>query len=138
LDAIQIIHPMEVQIGIESGDSRMLKAMGKTFTPAEAEDALQNLYERNVRVAALFLMGFPGETPESLEHTVNFMDRNRKYMSGWCVGYYQPIPYTRGWQLAAARLGRIVTGYRNDDITYLDPNLTERQLREARQAAMVY
>ncbi len=138
LDAIDAIHPMEMQMGVESGDDEMLAAMGKTFYAQEAEDRLRELCRRGHRVVCLFLMGFPGETKESLQRTVDFVNRNRQYMSGWWVSYYQPVPFTQGWKLACERLGHRVTGCRNDSISYLDPNLTELQLREARHAVMLY
>jgi len=136
LQAIDAFDPMELQIGIESGDDRMLQAMGKTFTAAEAEYRIRSLYARGHRVACLFLFGFPGETRESLQATVEFVTRNRQYMSGWWVSYYQPVLGTEGWKLAKERSEREINGGWNTDITYLDPNLTVDDLTEARRAIM--
>ncbi len=138
LDAIDAYDPIEVQVGIESGDDRMLAAMGKTFTAALAEDRLRAMFDRGRKVACLFLLGFPGETAESLKHTVDWVDRNRKYMSGWWVSYYQPVAGTKGWEMAAKRLGRPIDGVRNTEISYLDPDVTEHELTTARQSIMTY
>ncbi len=136
LDAIDAYDPAEMQVGIESGDDKMLQAMGKTFTAAKAEDRLKALHGRGHHVACLFLMGFPGETRESLQHTVDFALRNRQYMSGWWVSYYQPVPGTKGWCMARERLGHELTGHWITDVSYVDPNLTAEDLTNARWAIM--
>ena len=136
LDAIDEFQPRELQVGIESGDDGILAAMGKTFTAVEAESKLRELHRRGHLVACLFLMGFPGETSDSLQATVDFVTRNRKYMSGWWVSYYQPVPKTVGWELACERAGRRVDGNWNTDISYLDPNITVEDLQAARKAVM--
>jgi radical SAM superfamily enzyme YgiQ (UPF0313 family) len=136
LAAIDAYQPMEMQMGVESGDDGMLRAMGKTFKADLAEDRLRELHRRGHRVACLFLMGFPGETKQSLQNTVDFVERNRQYMSGWWVSYYQPVRGTVGWDLATERLGHEVEGEWNTEISYLDPNLTVEDLTTARKAIM--
>jgi len=138
LAAIDAFAPIEMQIGIESGDDRMLHEMGKTFTAQQAEECLQRLHAHGHRVACLFLMGFPGETKESLQATVEFVERNRHLMSGWWVSYYQPIPGTVGWDRAEARGNNAAhnSGW-NTDISYLDPGLEESDLQQARAKVMV-
>ena len=137
LGAIAAWAPAEMQMGVESGDDSMLKAMGKTFTAAEAEDRLRTLHSLGHHTACLFLMGFPGETIDSLQRTVDFALRNRSYMSGWWVSYYQAVPGTVGWERATERLGREPPdGDWNTEITYLDPNLTREDLTSARAAIM--
>ncbi len=139
IESIREYNPQEVLVGVESGDDKMLEAMGKTFTSAQAEDRLRCLHSQGIRVSCLFLMGYPGETNESLQATVDFVERNRKYMSGWWVSYYQPVPFTKGWEQAVDRVGKdLVTGGWNTDINYLDPNLTAKELVDARWAVMTY
>ncbi len=136
LEAIDAFQPEEMQVGIESGDDGMLAAMGKTFTSAEAEDKLRLLHSHGHKVACLFLMGFPGETKQSLQATVDFVTRNRRFMSGWWVSYYQPIPGTRGWDLAKERLGADPGSGWNTDISFVDPNITKEDLVAARKGVM--
>jgi radical SAM superfamily enzyme YgiQ (UPF0313 family) len=137
LGAIRAFDPVEVQVGIESGDDAMLEAMGKTFTSQRAEQQLRKLHSHDIKAACLFLMGFPGETKGSLQATIDFADRNRDYMSGRWVSYYQPVPLTRGWEMARERVGdNLVVGGWNAEINYVDPNLTIGDLRRARHAVM--
>ncbi len=139
IEAIRAFRPQEVQVGIESGDNGMLVAMGKKFTAERAEQQLQKLHSRGIKAACLFLIGFPGETKQSLGATIDFMDRNRRYMSGWWVSYYQPVPFTKGWEMARERVGDdMVTGGWNTEINYVDPNLSIGDLRKARCDMMGY
>lgn len=136
LDAIDAFEPAEIQIGIESGDDGMIEAMGKTYAAAKAEHCLKLLHSHGHAVACLFLFGFPGETRTSLQRTIDFVARNREYMSGVWISYYQPIPGTRGWDMVKERLGHEVEGKWNTEITFLDPNLTAIDLIEARRYIM--
>ena len=136
LEAIVEYNPQEVQMGVESGDDGMLEAMGKKFTADEAQAAVRRLHGRGIRVACLFLIGFPGETVDSLANTVEFVDRNRRYMSGWWVSYYQPVPSTKGWEMVKERTGEEISGGWNTDISYVDPDLTRQDLINAREAIM--
>lgn len=138
LAAVKEYNPREVQIGIESGDDGMLSAMGKTFTSQDAKEKIQQLHATGIRVAALFMIGFPGETKQSLRNTLRLLNDSRKYLSGWWVSYYQPVPYTRGWELAKERVPNYKKEDWNTEIGYLDPNLTEQDLITARQALMTY
>ncbi len=136
LEAIDAYQPLEMQMGVESGDDGMLQAMGKTFKAALAEDRIRELKRRGHHVACLFLIGFPGETKQSLQNTVDFVKRNRQYMSGWWVSYYQPVRGTVGWGLASERLGREVEGEWNTEVSYLDPAITIEDLQSARKQIM--
>lgn len=139
IEEVKRYDPPETLLGIESGNDEMLAAMGKTFNSAIAERQLKALHSAGIRVACLFIMGYPGETPQSLRDTVDFVDRNRKYMSGWWVSYYQPVRFTKGWELAKERSDNgLVTGGWNTEINFLDPNITINDLRDARWAVMLH
>jgi radical SAM superfamily enzyme YgiQ (UPF0313 family) len=130
LEWIKRFKPYQVNVGVESGDDRMLRAMGKGFDSQTAYERLKLLWEyTGVRVGTSFLIGFPGETEESLQNTLRFMERIRAFAGRW-VSYYQPVPGTKGYQMARERKGEIKPGRRNMSITYVDPNLSWRTLYE--------
>ncbi len=133
-----IVNTRFPQLKERLGDDGMLSAMGKTFTAQRAGEKIQQLHAAGVKVAALFLIGFPGETRQSLQNTLDLLNASRQYLSGWWVSYYQPVPYTRGWELAKERVPNYKKGDWNTEISYLDPNLTEQDLTTARQAMMTY
>ena len=106
----------------------MLKLMGKGFDSDTAYNKLKMLYEEaGVPIGTLFLIGFPGETEESLQNTLMFIRKIRAFAGNW-VSYYQPVRGTVGYDMATLRNRRTVTGGRNMHITYVDPNLSRKIL----------
>jgi p-methyltransferase len=63
-----------VFLGIESADNRMLKEMYKTATVDKYRYGLKKLREYDIFSYASFIIGFPGETEESAENTLAFID----------------------------------------------------------------
>ncbi len=62
----------QVLYGLESGDDRMLKLLGKGNTVEENRRAVRWAKEAGLEVRGDFIVGTPGETMESLERTLNF------------------------------------------------------------------
>lgn len=133
---IDAFHPTSVQIGIESGDDGMLRALGKTFTAEKALAAIHQLSQHGHRVIALFLIGYPGETEASLQATRDFIRRARPMLHYVWVSYYQPVPGTVGYELAVRRDPGFAGRRSNREITYLDPNLTVGTLIKYREQMM--
>ncbi|OGV42652.1 MAG: hypothetical protein A2X46_05135 [Lentisphaerae bacterium GWF2_57_35] len=128
IECIRKYQPACVHIGIESGDDGMLKRMGKTFTSSQASEKLKVLSEMGISIAGLFIIGFPYETVESMENTLQFIRHNKSYMNSVWVSYYQPVFGTVGYQYAKQRVSQAKVGFRNTQISYVDPNLTKRLL----------
>lgn len=63
----------QVQIGIESGDPALLDAMDKACTIEANARALANCRKHGLTSIVSLIVGFPGETPESLERTYRFL-----------------------------------------------------------------
>jgi p-methyltransferase len=64
----------EVLLGIESGDAGMLKRMKKLITPAKILQGLETLTRHGISTKSTFIVGFPGETDESLANTVSLLN----------------------------------------------------------------
>jgi radical SAM superfamily enzyme YgiQ (UPF0313 family) len=62
----------QVLYGLESGDSRMLKLLGKGNTIEENIRAVRWAKEAGLSVRADFIVGTPGETMDSLKETLRF------------------------------------------------------------------
>ncbi|KAF0151686.1 MAG: Fe-S oxidoreductase [Ignavibacteria bacterium] len=88
--------PSEVQIGLESGDDRMLSLIGKSFNTNKAYEKVK-LLSNFVPVNGLFLIGYPGETLESLNNTLSFVQNLNPFLSKKWVSLYQPIKNTVGY-----------------------------------------
>lgn len=62
----------EVFIGAESGDDGLLVAANKGTTTAQVRRAVELLAEQDIQVILSFVLGLPGETPETLQKTIDF------------------------------------------------------------------
>lgn len=64
-----------VQLGLESGDDTILHNMNKRVTSEKYLEILGFLNRAGVNVQASFIVGFPGETPETVANTLRFLER---------------------------------------------------------------
>ena len=65
-----------VFLGIESGSPRILKNMAKAATIEKYSNGIRRLRERGVTTFGSFILGFPGETRETVEETAAFLRDN--------------------------------------------------------------
>jgi radical SAM superfamily enzyme YgiQ (UPF0313 family) len=61
-----------IAIGIESGDDETLKIIKKQITTAEAESVVKMIDSAGIEAWGYFVLGFPNETKDKLEKTINF------------------------------------------------------------------
>lgn len=133
---IQRFQPHHVEMGIESGDDRMLEAMGKGTTTAKIYNSLLKLYGVGIKVVGLFIVGYPTENLESLRNTLRFTQRIHQLLTNKWVSFYQPIPNTVGYEMAKQN-GMILSRRQwNRNIAYLDHNLKEEELLSYRESIL--
>ncbi len=58
--------------GVESGSQRILDSMKKGITLKQAEDAVGSAKNAGLKVLTSFILGYPGETEEDINKTINF------------------------------------------------------------------
>mgnify|MGYP001303633535 CR=1 FL=1 len=66
-------------IGIESGSEKVRKELGKYFSNESIEYHLQEMDRVGIKMVPLFFVGFPTETDEDFQETVNILDMFAKY-----------------------------------------------------------
>jgi anaerobic magnesium-protoporphyrin IX monomethyl ester cyclase len=66
---------IEVQLGLESADPQILKNMNKRSTPELYEKTIRKLLSAGINCSCYFIFGFPGETDETAQRTVEFIKR---------------------------------------------------------------
>ncbi len=74
-EMLQMMHDAgcwQVLYGLESGDDRVLKTLGKGTTVKQNRLAVKWTREAHIRVRADFIVGTPNETMETLTNTLNF------------------------------------------------------------------
>ena len=67
----------QVSIGAESGSPAMLTAMNKRITPETITRAVQAIMNNGAYCHASFIVGYPGETAQSMEETVRLIEKIR-------------------------------------------------------------
>jgi anaerobic magnesium-protoporphyrin IX monomethyl ester cyclase len=87
-----------LQLGIESGNDEILKVINKHITVKDAEAAVKIIKKAGVSVEANFILGHPGETPETVKQTIDFAARlNTDLVS---IGIMTPYPGTKVYEMA--------------------------------------
>ncbi len=66
--------------GLESGSDRVLRLMRKQYDPALAMKVIRDAWEAGIEVTANFMFGFPGETREDFQKTLDFIKETGKYL----------------------------------------------------------
>ncbi len=64
---------IQVQIGVESGDEGQLQRMNKRTTVRDNARALDNCRRGGLTTVVSLIVGFPGETTRTLQHTADFL-----------------------------------------------------------------
>jgi p-methyltransferase len=63
------------QIGIESGDRKILKEMNKRATPDMYLEAIDLLNRHGISTQLYIIIGYPGETEETIDNTVALLNQ---------------------------------------------------------------
>lgn len=63
----------KIALGIESGNDKLRKAMNKQLDIEKAKENIKLLKLYNIHVHLLFIIGYPGETEETIEETRQFI-----------------------------------------------------------------
>lgn len=83
----------KIHFGAQSGSDRILTAISRGHTRADAEDAIDLCRSHGFLPIVDMIVGFPGETAEDLEQTIDLIrmiTRNGKVH----LHYFQPLPGT--------------------------------------------
>ena len=80
----QLIH-----FGVESGNQQMLNTMRKGTTVEQNARAIKWAKEAGILVAISLVIGYPGETPEMLQQTIDFIHKTKPDYVYMC----EAVPY---------------------------------------------
>lgn len=84
-----------VHLPVQSGDDEILQAMRRVYTVAQFEAIVHQLRERvpEIAITTDIIVGFPGETEEQFQHTLELVERVR--FDGAFMFAYSPRPGTK-------------------------------------------
>jgi radical SAM superfamily enzyme YgiQ (UPF0313 family) len=65
----------EISFGLETGSNELLVKMDKSARVERSEEAVRWTHAAGIRTKGLFMLGYPGETPETIRATRDFAHR---------------------------------------------------------------
>ncbi len=83
---------IQLALGIESGSQRMLDIMQKDITLDQARSAVQKIHQAGIHTFVFMILGFPEETVEDLEESVNFLREIKPTFV--TTSFFMPMPGT--------------------------------------------
>jgi hypothetical protein len=81
------------RLGIESASAGVLDAMHKMTTPATIAEAIRSLASAGIRTTTYWIVGFPGETRDQFEETLDFIREHHHYIYELEAHPYYYYPY---------------------------------------------
>lgn len=79
-----------VFLGVESGSPRILKNMNKAATIEKYREGIKLLKQHNILTFGSFIIGFPGETAETVAETINFIQETELDYYRTLLWYCEP------------------------------------------------
>lgn len=107
----------EVWMGAESGSQKILNAMEKGIRVEQVAKARENLRQEGIRACYFLQFGYPGETWEDIQSTVDLVRNTRPDDIGVSVAY--PLPGTKFFQQVEAQLGAKTNWSDSEDLSMM-------------------
>jgi radical SAM superfamily enzyme YgiQ (UPF0313 family) len=89
-----------ISLGIETGDQELLSRCNKGLDLEKAEETIRLIHEVGIESELCFILGLPGETPESLAKTRKFAMAMRPYATLASFAILTPFPGTEVFRMA--------------------------------------
>lgn len=84
----------ELIYGVESGSNNILNAFGKKINIETIERVIKDTYDAGIDIFVDVLVGLPGETEEDFKQTLDFIERNSKYVKKVGVNHFGVRAYS--------------------------------------------
>ncbi|MFC1711405.1 B12-binding domain-containing radical SAM protein [Patescibacteria group bacterium] len=83
----------EIAVGVESGSNKILENINKRETLEDIKNAADLCHKLKIKFYAMFIIGLPGETKETVMQTIKFAKSLKPFYSQFC--FATPFPNTR-------------------------------------------
>ena len=107
----------EVWMGAESGSQKILDAMEKGTRVEQIAKARENLRSQGIRACYFLQFGYPGETWEDIQKTVQLVRHTRPDDIGVSVSY--PLPGTKFFDRVQVQLGEKTNWSDSEDLAMM-------------------
>jgi radical SAM superfamily enzyme YgiQ (UPF0313 family) len=95
LKALKDSNCVELCLGVESGSDKILKTNDKGMNTKINFDAIQAIKEAGIKVLTYMIIGLPGETPETIQESIEFAKKANPDECSWYL--LAPFPSTPLW-----------------------------------------
>lgn len=85
----------EMLLGIETGSRKISRNINKGMTIEQHKNAIKLCKEHGIRVKALFMVGLPGESKDTIEETKRFIEETKPDTCEFTI--YTPYPKSEFW-----------------------------------------
>ena len=123
-----------ISFGIESGSQRMLDAMNKEITPAQAESAVRMAHNAGLFTTGYFILGFPGESQATIDETIRFA--NRLPLDNVLYSSATPYPGTQFYETVKGAAEMDWQRFSQWETTYVPDGMTAAELESSLARAM--
>lgn len=89
-----------INVGVESASVRWRELSGKHVSEGQPEDLVKRARDKGLRVHFYFMIGFPGETVDEINATLDYAAKLKDLGATPCISLVTPYPKTRLWDLA--------------------------------------
>ncbi|MGB7849106.1 MAG: radical SAM protein [Candidatus Acidiferrum sp.] len=107
----------EVWMGAESGAQKILDAMDKGTSVEQIAQARENLRRQGIRACYFLQFGYPGETWDDIQSTIELVRDTRPDDIGVSVSY--PLPGTKFFSRVQAQLGTKTNWSDSEDLSMM-------------------
>ncbi|MBI9074135.1 MAG: B12-binding domain-containing radical SAM protein [Desulfatibacillum sp.] len=132
----------EVFLGVESGDTDILKKCFKGQTPKISMNAATLLKEADIKYFPSFILGLPGETEKSMEGTYNLCRRMADLGGLDRIGctILKPTPGSRAFELLLqeSEMGEDLARQDNIDLTELGKHWVEKMTDVSHESTLTW
>ncbi len=125
-----------ISLGIESGSDEVLTAMRKGITVAKIRECVNRIDKAGIDIAGFFILGFPGETVETIRQTIDFAAELPLKRANFFT--YLPFPGTESYAklLASGELKDVDwERFYFTNAAYVPPGITRRELKSLHRLA---
>lgn len=116
-----------IYFGVESGSPKILDYLNKEVDVEQARENLLTCRKMGIETAGFFMLGYPVETAEDLEHSIDFAIRSK--LSFIAVAEITPYPGTALYNRLRDRVDFSLFPYKNE---FKDRTLHENFLKNER------
>jgi len=125
-----------ISLGIESGSDKVLRDMKKDLTTAKIKDCVRRINNAGIDAAGFFIIGFPGETVESIKDTMRLSLELKLARANFFT--YLPFPGSESYELLHSKNELNEVDWKHFyfmNASYTPKGLTRKQLKALQRLA---